>query len=89
MAYSREMLEVAHRHSAHHREELEQSDVCGCFYCCQTFTSTRIEEWLEEGAGTALCPHCGIDSVIGSASGYPAREKAFLLAMHEHWFSEY
>jgi len=41
---------------------------------------------MEELDGTALCPHCGIDSVIGSASGYPVSEPQFLKAMHDHWF---
>jgi hypothetical protein len=34
---------------------------------------------------TALCPKCGIDSVIGSVSGYPI-ERGFLKKMHDHWF---
>jgi hypothetical protein len=34
---------------------------------------------------TALCPHCGIDSVISSASGYPITA-AFLHRMHDYWF---
>jgi hypothetical protein len=33
----------------------------------------------------ALCPHCGIDSVIGDASGYEI-SPTFLARMHEAWF---
>ncbi|WP_245197274.1 hypothetical protein [Labrys sp. LIt4] len=47
----------------------------------------KIEEWIDDSAGTALCPECGIDSVIGSASGYPVDDRDFLEAMHELWFS--
>jgi hypothetical protein len=54
------------------------------------FPPSEIEEWVdadEQGIGqTALCPNCGIDSVIGSKSGYPTT-KEFLQAMGEHWFS--
>jgi hypothetical protein len=87
MSYSRDMLDDAYWHTSRHREELEQSDVCGCFYCCRIFTVAEIERWLPEGSGTAFCPHCGIDSVMGSASGYPVSEPQFLQAMHAHWFS--
>jgi hypothetical protein len=78
----------AHKHSIWHREQLAQSDRCGCFYCLSIFGPDEIEEWVDEqdGAGTtALCPKCGIDSVIGSASGFPI-ETAFLRSMRGHWF---
>ncbi|MBP0582231.1 cytoplasmic protein [Labrys sp. LIt4] len=81
------MLERAHRHSTSHRQELERSKICGCFYCSQNFMVAKIEEWIDDSAGTALCPECGIDSVIGSASGYPVDDRDFLEAMHELWFS--
>ncbi len=74
----------AHKHAADHREEILQSDVCGCFYCRSTFPPTVIREWWDHGT-TAVCPHCGIDAVIGSASGFPITER-FLTTMHRHWF---
>jgi hypothetical protein len=86
MRYSRAILDAAHRHSSNHREELEQSEVCGCFYCCRTCMAAEVEEWIREGRGTALCPHCGVDAVIGSASGYPVGEQQFLRSMHARWF---
>jgi hypothetical protein len=45
---------------------------------------SEIEEWTDEGK-TAMCPRCGIDSVIGSASGFPMSSN-FLRQMHSHWF---
>jgi hypothetical protein len=81
--------EQAHRHSINHREEVLQSDLCGCFYCRTTFPPTRIREWTDEinGIGqTALCPRCGIDSVIGSASGLPVQKLDFLRAMRRYFF---
>jgi hypothetical protein len=80
-----EMLLAAHRRSSGHRAELERSEICSCFYCCQTFPVHRIEEWIDEGS-TALCPHCGVDAVLGSASGDPVAEQSFLRAMHLRWF---
>jgi hypothetical protein len=64
----------AHKHCRHNFEELRQSKLAGCFYCLRTFDPNTIKEWTDENyldkPPTALCPHCEIDSVIGSASGY-------------------
>ena len=76
---------VAHKHSIRHRDELKSSDICGCFYCLDTFDYRTISSWAD-GGDTAICPRCGIDSVIGSASGYPAGDVDFLRAMRAHWF---
>jgi hypothetical protein len=79
----------AHIHSSNHREELVKSDLCGCFHCLEVYNPAEITDWIDEdenGIGLcALCPRCGIDSVIGSASGYPIT-KDFLRKMHQHWF---
>lgn len=37
---------------------------------------------------TALCPCCGIDSVLGDFSGFPITTE-FLQEMNETWFSSY
>lgn len=80
----------AHKHSSNHRDEVLASNQCGCFYCTAVFPPPEIEEWTDEdekGVGqTALCPRCGIDSVIGSESGYPITVE-FLREMQRHWFS--
>ena len=74
----------AHEWSSYHRKTLRESDVCGCFYCLEVFPPSEIEDWIDDD-DTALCPKCGIDSVIGSVSGYPI-EREFLKKMHDHWF---
>jgi hypothetical protein len=76
---------TAHKHSIRHRPEIERSELCGCFYCVHTFPPSAILDWVDEDDVTALCPHCGIDSVIGSASGFPIT-KEFLTRMNEYWF---
>jgi hypothetical protein len=53
-----------------------------------TFAPTEISEWVDQVDGqnvTALCPKCGIDSVIGSASGY-STDREFLRWMRRRWF---
>jgi hypothetical protein len=76
---------AAHKHSIRHRSEVEASDRCGCFYCLAEFGPDVIMDWVDDCGVTALCPKCGIDSVIGSASGYPITTE-FLARMRRHWF---
>ena len=79
----------AHHHSSYHRSEIEGSVSCGCFYCTTAFAPETVVEWIDEnsmGVGqTALCPKCGIDSVIGDKSGFPITV-AFLSKMRGYWF---
>ena len=76
----------AHKHSSIHREKLLSSEKCGCFYCLEIFKPSEINDWCD-GEQTALCPKCGIDSVIGSNSKYSI-EKDFLYQMKKHWFGD-
>ena len=83
-------LEKAHTYSNNHKTELEKDHVCGCFYCLEIFDPAEIEEWIVEDndcdrRGTAICPKCGVDSVIGESSGFPIT-KDFLEAMNKRWF---
>jgi len=84
-----EDVREAHTHSSQHRREIEASGSCGCFYCCSIYPPLSIEEWVDEDDNdvgqTALCPRCGIDSVIGSQSGFRI-DKAFLEKMKQYWF---
>lgn len=79
----------AHAHSSNHRAEILASTLCGCFYCCAMFPPGEIADWVDEdsqGEGqTALCPRCGIDSVIGDKSGCEISE-CFLAGMRAYWF---
>lgn len=78
----------AHKHSFKNRTEILNSEICGCFYCLAIFTPMSILEWTDDKDGighTALCPECGIDSVIGSRSGYPITIE-FLEMMQQYWF---
>ncbi len=75
---------AAHKHSSRHRKEIESSSTCGCFYCLATYPPSAISDWCD-GGETALCPRCGVDSVIGDASGY-ALGGDLLHRMKSHWF---
>lgn len=75
----------AHKFSSDHRAELEKDRLCGCFYCLKIFSPKEISDWLPDKKGTAQCPYCHIDSVIGESSGYPITEE-FLKKMKNYWF---
>ena len=75
----------AHEFSANHRDLLIKDNLCGCFYCMKIFNPALIDFWLKDKDGTAVCPFCGIDSIIGKSSGYPIT-KEFLSKMNKHWF---
>lgn len=89
------LLHAAHAKSSNHRADLEASLICGCFYCRNTFEPSEIAEWVDWSADegtvgeargqTALCPRCGVDSVLGSHSGFPITPE-FLASMHRYWF---
>jgi uncharacterized paraquat-inducible protein A len=74
----------AHEHCWNNRPEVKSSSMCGCFKCIAVFPPNEIDQWGDRGI-TALCPRCGVNSVIGSASGYPITAD-FLETMRIHWF---
>jgi hypothetical protein len=78
----------AHKFSSIHRNEILKSKNCGCFYCLNIFTNDKIKEWCDKDKNkigqTAICPKCGIDSIIPD---YVVDfDKEFLTKMNKHWF---
>lgn len=94
-----ERLRQAHAHAFSNHRELLRSDTAGCFYCLSFFNPHEEDllyigedELPEDGDraddpvnGTALCPRCGIDSVLGSASGYPMTREFFKELHSSRW----
>ena len=79
--------EAAHKGSSQNRTIIQNSKTCGCFYCLSIFPAEEVQDWTDDmmEEPTALCPNCGIDSVIGDASGYEITED-LLRKMMQHWF---
>lgn len=86
----------ANQHAVNNQAEIEASTVCGCYCCMQTFPPDEIVAWTgldvsnfadpdAMTSGTALCPRCGSESVIGDKSGYTI-DANFLGRMNEAWF---
>jgi hypothetical protein len=86
--YSDAELEAAHKHSFANRKTIEKSGQCGCFYCCCSLPASMVKQWYSESGGqgdTGWCPGCGIDSLIGDASGI-SLTPSFLAAMNGKYF---
>lgn len=79
----------AHKGCSNHREVVTTAERCGCFYCCSEFVPGEITDWVDpasddmQAGTTALCPRCGIDSVIPIVFGM---DTAFLRRMRDYWF---
>jgi len=76
--------QAALKHAARHRDELVKSSHCACFFCFCTFSSSQIYQWVDDKQ-TALCPRCGINAVIGTASGLTVNRR-FLRKLNELMF---
>jgi hypothetical protein len=91
--YNEHNLKAAHKHSIYNENEIKESLLAICFSCCTYFAASKVVEWTDGangGARTALCPRCGIDSVIANrCGGFPIEDPAFVRAMHRHWCSEH
>ena len=64
MSLSIDLMEKLHKFSSHHKQLLEKSKSIGCFFCYKTSDISDVDEWVDEDGQCALCPCCGIDSVL-------------------------
>ncbi len=80
-----EKLIAAHKFCTNNKPALKNDPKCGCFYCMKIYDPKEITDWIPDAEETALCPYCGVDSVLGESSGYPITEE-FLSEMNDYWF---
>jgi len=83
-------LDRANLLSVNHRQDVEKSKVCGCYFCLSIFEPTHIYRWIDEAMGlgrTATCPKCGMAAVLGDASGVTI-EESFLREMRGNWYPD-
>ena len=74
-----EMIAEARAHSTGNRKEIEASKWGECFSCCGGFRAKEVTRWKDEWTSperqnrvprwSAVCPECGMPTVIGDASG--------------------
>lgn len=82
-----ERLMHAHMLSLYNEHTVKKSEKCGCFYCGRVFPASEVEETTIEFGhpDTALCPYCGIDSVLADAD-WKDISPEFLNKMYEYFF---
>ncbi len=72
--------EMIARGSFQNRDQVTAAPACGCFSCLATFPGAGVQTWVDDGR-TALCPRCGIDSVLPNVT-----DDASLRSLHHHRF---
>lgn len=88
--YTKSFLAAVHKHSSYHRAEIESAIRMMCFHCKNVISPLLcgdvITEWIDSGQ-TALCPLCGIDSLLGywPNSSFIFNNE-FIEAMHNQYF---
>lgn len=87
-------LAMIHHHCGWHEAEILSSERCGCFDCLSLFPPSAITEWIDESADgprgpgkTAVCPHCGMDTVLPQHTAYTL-SPALLTQMQRHYCGE-
>lgn len=91
LTFSQELEDYASFNKTH-KEFLKDSKYAGCYYCCEIFPADTIEEWVRsyrrknEALDCALCPNCGIDSVLPDSK--VTLNADILKRMHKYWFED-
>ena len=80
------VLEFWHKLSINHRRLIGKGVVCGCFSCGARFDGGEIEAWTGKPGEAALCPRCGIDSVLPEAGALEVTS-GLLRKMRGYWFA--
>lgn len=89
MALTKKQQKDFHRWTSDHREEIEKSPSCGCFFCGAIYPPGDITEWIDRRKGidnTALCPKCGVDSVLPCSKVKITHD--LLGEMSDFWFGD-
>ena len=81
---TKELVEQAITFATSNRRALEHSDQAGCYYCKKIYNAALVTDFLENEE-TALCPKCGIDSVIPSNSPIELTPQN-LVDLNRYWF---
>jgi hypothetical protein len=62
-------------------DALASCSEAGCFYCQRIIDPTTVEKWVDKGFATAICPRCGIDSLLPGVT-----DPDVLKEMYVRWF---
>lgn len=78
-------IKEVHKYSIYNMDQAEASKKAGCYHCLAEFEPSAIKS-LTDDDRTALCPKCGIDSVLFDASLYEINQTT-LIKLKKYWFN--
>ena len=83
----RKYLTKVHDLSYGNGEDLKKPGInCGCFFCGAMFDSSELDETCfiteDDGKTTAICPDCGIDSIIYDKGDVKVTHNLVMQMMH-------
>lgn len=71
MKYSKEQFPEIYKHTKNNEIDILNSKKCSCLFCRQTYDARRVSDWSNENNKiSAVCPECGMNAVVGDASGF-------------------
>ncbi len=66
-------------HTKNNEIEILRSKKCGCIFCGQILDARKINNWSNDSnVSSAICPKCGMNLVLGDASGYKIDKESVL-----------
>lgn len=83
MSTNDKLIREAPIYAMKNKKFIEESELCGCYHCTESFSKNDITEWTDNGK-TAICPFCKNDSVLGQS--YMDVNKENLQIIHNYWF---
>ena len=84
-SYEKEaQLKKLHAYSSHNKDLVAASEKCYCFHCKAVVSRFLIKDFADNGQ-TAICPKCGIDSILPGSIEEVASEH-IISEMNEYWF---
>ncbi len=87
MAIDHKLTELQ-KHTHNNEIEILHSKTCSCIFCRQHYDARAVNDWVNDERGmSAICPECGMDTVIGDNGGEPL-DKETLKALNLAFFGE-
>ena len=82
MPYTEQFIEDAHQHCLSTKKAVLEGGRFGCFYCLHTFDASEVKEIVLE---KAMCPGCGLPTVLPGSAGLPVDDPEFLTEVKARW----
>lgn len=80
--YTKKDWNKASDYCIYNKNIILKSKNAACYCCVNHFKASMVTEFVDNEDTTALCPLCGVDAVLGDATGLPIENVEYLQAMH-------